>query len=85
MNKLTPLLIKKPYLAWYVKDPTTVSVESIVEHIFNYGQWSDYLQAEQLLGMHRIKAVFESLKGKTRSNLHPKTINFFDRYFAKYA
>jgi hypothetical protein len=37
MNKLQKILQKKPYLAWYVKDTSKLSEESMFEHILNYG------------------------------------------------
>jgi len=85
MRKLLKLFYQKPYLAWYVKDTKTMSKESMLEHILNYGDWNDYLHAEEALGLKNTKAIFDDLKNKSRSNLRKKTVNYFDKYFHKYA
>ncbi len=85
MSKLSDLFTKKPYLAWYVKDKKNLSRESMLEHIFNYGGWDDYLVAEKSLGIKDVKLIFENLKNKPRTNLRYKTINYFEKYFDRYA
>ena len=85
MNKLLELFYKKPYLAWYIKDVKKVSRNSLLEHILNYGDWEDYLNAEKALGIKNTKEIFNNLKGKVRSNLRKKTINYFDKYYQRYA
>jgi len=82
---LKKLFQNKPYLAWFVKDKTLLSQEAMLENLFNYGSWQDYQKAENELGIKQVKSIFESLKRKKRSNLKPKTINFFNLYFTKYA
>lgn len=72
-------------MAWFVKDKNRLSRESMMENLFNYGSWQDYLKAEKDLGINQAKRLFESLKRKKRTNLKPKTINYFNLYFAKYA
>ena len=79
------LFLKKPYLAWFVKNKKGLSQESTMEQIFNYGNWQDYLEAEEDLGVKKVKAIFEDLKTRKRTNLRPKTVNYFSLYFAKYA
>ena len=85
MKNLSGIFLKKPYLAWYVKDVKSVSTESLLEHIFNYGDWKDYLAAEKTLGIHTTKSIFENLKNKPRSNLRTKTVNYFEKYYQRYA
>lgn len=85
MNGIYSILTKKPYLAWYIKNKKRLSKESVVEHILNYGDWDDYLKLENVLGIKKMKEVFKKLKGRKRSNLRPKTINFFTKYYQKYA
>lgn len=79
------LFFEKPYLAWYVKDVEKISKESMLEHILNYGDWVDYLKAEDALGIKITKEIFNDLKSKPRTNLRIKTINYFDKYFQRYA
>jgi hypothetical protein len=57
----------------------------MLEHIFNYGDWSDYLVTEDTLGIQQTKKLFNFLKNKNRSNLREKTVNYFNKYFQKYA
>jgi len=85
MNKLLGVFQEKPYLAWYIKDVKNISKESMLEHIFNYGNWEDYLDAEKSLGINHTKEIFDDLKSRKRTNLRKKTINYFDKYFQKYA
>ena len=85
MNKLLGLFHGKPYLAWYVRDINKVSKKSLLEHILNYGDWEDYIEAEKSLGIKNAKEIFDKLKGGARTNLRKRTINYFDKYFQKYA
>ena len=85
ISALHKLFADKPYLAWYVKDTNSLSDESLVEHILNYGKWEDYLLAERELGIDKVRQIFMTIKGKKRVNLRPQTINYFENYFHKYA
>ncbi len=85
MKSLVQLFYDKPYLAWYIKDKKEISPKSMLEHVLNYGDWEDYLRAEEALGIKETKKLFDDLKAKPRSNLRRKTINYFDRYFQRYA
>lgn len=85
MDKLLKLFYKKAYLAWYIKDVKKVSQSSLLEHILSYGDWKDYLEAEKALGIKYTKEIFNDLKERPRSNLRKKTINYFDKYFQRYA
>ncbi|MFH1971701.1 MAG: hypothetical protein ABIJ05_04950 [Patescibacteria group bacterium] len=85
MSKLRSLIQNKPYLTWDIGNKAQLSEESIVEYILNYGNWEDYLIAEKTLGVKKIQALFNSLKQKTRVNLKPKTIHYFEKYYQRYA
>lgn len=82
---LAKLFQKKPYLAWYISDRKNLSDESKLEHILNYGNWDDFLKAEEELGLKRINAMFKKITGKKRVNLRPQTVNYFSKYLGKYA
>lgn len=84
-KKLLEIFYRKPYLAWYIKDVKKLSTNSLVEHILNYGDWDDYFIAENALGIKSAMEIFNDLKNKPRSNLRKKTINYFDKYFERYA
>jgi hypothetical protein len=85
MRSLLKLFYEKPYLAWYTKDVKKISSKSMLEHILNYGDWEDYMHAEEALGIRETKKLFNDLKDQPRSNLRRKTICYFDKYFQKYA
>ena len=85
MNKIYELFSKKPYLAWYVSDTKKLSTDSLVEHVLNNGNWKDYLETEKILGVNKISIIFKRLKNKKRCNLRPRTINYFEKYYQKYA
>ena len=62
-----------------------MSIRSMLEHILNYGDWEDFQKAQKSLGIKQTKLVFNKLKRQKRTNLKPKTINYFTNYFNKYA
>jgi hypothetical protein len=49
----------KPYLAWYVREPSELSEASVLEHILNYGNWNDIQTFIKLKGIKATKALFE--------------------------
>lgn len=85
MNKPLGVFHEKPYLAWYVRDVKNISKESLLEHIFNYGNWEDYIRVEEALGIKETREIFNDLRDKARPNLRRKTINYFEKYFRNYA
>jgi len=82
---LQKILEGKPYLAWYIKDKKILSDVSALEHILSYGNWEDIKEAEKTLGTEKMKSLFQEICRKKRVNLKPRTINYFQNYFAKYA
>jgi hypothetical protein len=82
---LQKILEKKPYLAWYVADKKSISDQSALEHILSYGDWGDFNAAIKALGIDNIKVLFDQIKTKKRINLKPRTINYFEKYFARHA
>jgi len=82
---LQAILQRKPYLAWYIRDKKTLSDQSALEHILSYGDWEEVMEAEKLLGISGMKALFDKIRSKRRVNLKPRTLNYFRNYFSKYA
>ena len=76
---------KKPYLVWDISHTAKLSERSALEHVLNYGDWDDVMEMERLMGIQRMKEVFEDIKNKKRVNLRPSTVNYFTEYFARYA
>ena len=85
MKQLHKLFESKQYLAWYVKDKGKMSIESMLEHILNYGDWEDFQKAEKALGTRQLRSHFSHLIKQKRVNLRLQTINYFTNYFYKYA
>ena len=85
MTKLHKLFQDKPYLAWYVANIQTLSEKSMLEHILNYGTWDDFKIAENTFGIKKTSLLFNELKNNKRKNLKDKPINYFTKYFEKYA
>lgn len=86
MPHLFPKLFSdKPYLAWDTANKSGLSDESVVERVLSFGDWDDFLKLEKTLGIAKLKDIFEILKNKKRPNLRPQTINYFEKYFDRYA
>ena len=85
MTMLQKILEGKPYLAWYIKDKKALSDKSALEHVLSYGSWDDVMEAENVLGISKMKSLFEEIKSGKRVNLKKRTLNYFQKYFAKYA
>ncbi len=85
MTTLSKTLKDKPFLVWYVKNKNNLSDKSVLEHILNYGNWEDFLEAEKIMGISRLKSLFNEIKNAKRINIKPQTINYFENYFARYA
>lgn len=84
-NQLISLLHEKPYLTWFVKNKSNLSDKSILEFILNYGNWDDYLVLEKAFGIDKTNLLFKEIKEGKRVNLREKTVNYFEKYFQKYA
>ena len=79
---------KRPYLVWYVKDLTSLSEESIVEHILNYGDWDDVQEMIKILGMEKTAGIFRKRSAPDRfgrQNYRPEIKNYFNLYFNRHA
>jgi len=76
---------QRPYLVWYVKDPSKLSEESIVEHVLNYGDWNDVQEMIKILGIKKVAEIFNKQIHQKRINYDKKIMNYFKLYFAKYA
>ncbi|MEK9147759.1 MAG: hypothetical protein AAB593_02530 [Patescibacteria group bacterium] len=84
-EKLSKFMKDRPTLVWYVKNPENLNPESIVEHTLNYGDWDDVLELIKILGINEMAAIFREATNRKRINYHPKTKNYFQLYFNKYA
>ena len=76
---------KRSYLFWYIKDLDKLSESSIVEHVLNYGDWSDVQKMIKILGLKKTAKIFQKKSAQKRSNYRPEIKNYFQLYFRKYA
>ena len=78
---------KRRYLWWWVKDTKGLSKESVVEAVFNYGNWDDVQKLFKILGLKKVAATFKKKSRPSkvgRQNYRPEVINYFRRYFKKH-
>lgn len=75
----------KPYLVWYVKDPSKLTDESVLEHVLNYGNWDDVKMYIKIKGLGETSRIFTDGANKSRTNYLPEVKHYFTRYFQKYA
>lgn len=78
-------LAKDRKLVWYVKSYDTLEERSIVEHVLNYGDWQDFKDMLQIMGVGNAARVFRQWAFAKRSNYHKRTAEYFNLYFNKYA
>jgi len=76
---------QRPYLVWYVKEPSRLNDESIVEHTLNYGDWDDVQKLIKILGIKKTSKIFNKQISQRRVNYDAKILNYFKLYFSKYA
>ena len=76
---------ERPYLVWYVKNLNKLSLESIIEHVLNYGNWKDVQELIRILGIEKVAKIFREQIKKRRCNYRPEIKNYFRFYFDKYA
>jgi len=75
----------QPHLVWYVKDYASLSDAVILESILNYGTWQDVKTIEAILTPEKIRKLYQEIANKKRTNLKPKTKNYFDMYYRTHA
>jgi len=85
MKTLQEIFENKPYLAWDISSKENLSEKSMLERLLSYGDWEEIMEAEKILGIKKMASLFNQIKNSQRTNLRPKTINYFQNYFAKYA
>jgi len=76
---------RRPYLIWHTENFDNLSVDSIVEAVLNYGNWSDFKKMIKILGMKKTASIFRKRLKQKRCNYRPEIKNYFQLYFQKYA
>lgn len=81
MRKVQDIIKKKPYLAWYIKNPEDLSDESTLEHVLNYGNWEDVQTFIKIKGLNETKNLFNKTTQQNRINYPDNIKHYFDLYF----
>ena len=76
---------KRPFLTWSTPASARLSESTIVEAVLEYGDFKDVKTLCSLLGIQKVAAIFRAQLRKRRVNYTPRTINYFQLYFNKYA
>jgi hypothetical protein len=84
MTKLQELASNYPEYWWWVKNPSSLSDEAIVEWILNYGEFSEKKELIAILWSEKFEYVFESIRSKPRSNLRKETWIYWRLYIDKH-
>lgn len=74
-------------MVWYVKDPSKLNDESIVEHVLNYGDWDDVQEIIKILGIKKTAMIFREKSAPDkfgRQNYRPEIKHYFQLYFNKH-
>ena len=85
LNEARKYIKSKPYLVWSTSNYSNLSPQVITESIFNYGNWEDFQYIKSLFGIKEINKLFKEISSKKRTNLKPRTINYFTLYLNKNA
>ena len=85
MNSPQDIIKNKPYLAWYIKDIDGMSDKSVLEHVFNYGDWDDVKDFIKIKGLNESWKLFKNTQKNKRSNYKPQIEHFFSLFFKIHA
>lgn len=85
IQQLRSIIKHHPALMWDTIAYDTLDEEAIAEAIYNYGSWENILAYHRVVGLKTAKRIFSRLRDKPRSNLFPKTRNFFEQYYGRHA
>jgi hypothetical protein len=81
---LREIVSKKPFLFWDISDTTVLSDSAVVEMVLTRGDFDDFYQICQILGMPKVAEIFYHLIETPRHNFNKPTLNFFKTYFARH-
>ena len=82
---LQDFIKKRPYLVWSTRNYDELSDATILEAVLNYGDWDDFKKIIKIMGIKKAARIFREKSKQKRCNYLPKTKNYFELYFNKYA
>jgi len=83
MEKARDIIRKNPSLIWYVKSVDNLDLASITEHVLNYGDWDQFKELINAVGINEVAKTFYEHAFRPRCNYKEMSKIFFDRVFKK--
>ena len=74
-------------LFWYTpaKEKENISDELLLEHILNYADLKTIKRLFALMGIQKVKAIFQNFKGRKKGNIYPEIYHLFSEYLNRVA
>ena len=74
-------------LFWYTPEDKKeqISLELLMETIFNYGSLKDSLQLIKIIGTDKSLHILRKVEGRKKMNFYPEIYNFFMLYLSRNA
>ena len=74
-------------LFWYTpkENKEEISLELLMETIFNYGSLKDSLQLIEMIGSDKTLRILKRAEGRKKMNYYPEIYNFFTLYLSRNA
>lgn len=74
-------------LFWYIPadKKEEISLELLVETIFNYGDLNDIRNLINIMGFNHLSVIFNNLHGRKKLNYYPEIYQFFSNLIQRYA
>lgn len=85
MTDAQAFIHERPHLVWYVKDVAALDDASVVEHVLNYGDWSDVQALLRVMGLGVVANLFRAAVAKQRHNYRKNIAHYFTLYFNQHA
>ncbi|RJQ53152.1 MAG: hypothetical protein C4530_18295 [Desulfobacteraceae bacterium] len=77
------IVIRQPFLWWWIKDKKAISTEIVVEGVLANGDMDEVLNLFEILGRENVKKIFFNQISRKRHNYRPQTVNLFRKAFSR--
>lgn len=72
-------------MIWYVKNIDGLDLTSITEHVLNYGDWDQFKELIDAVGINEVAKTFYEHAFRPRCNYRPDIKRFYTEVFKKNA
>lgn len=74
-------------LFWYTPamEKENISEELLLEHMLNYADLKTIKRLFALMGIQKVKAIFQNFKGRKKRNIYPEIYHLFSEYLKRVA